>query len=80
MCFEGEAKMSKVRSAINWWSKEYISMIIIKTASRNVAFKTARMSESALESQVEVTMRRLEAADETRSDEDKQVALDDIRI
>jgi len=34
--FEGEAKASKVRSVMKWWSK-CISMAIAKTASRNVA-------------------------------------------
>ena len=47
------AKKSKVSSAMEWWSK-YISMIISKTASRNVASKVSRMRESALESQEEV--------------------------
>ena len=45
MRFEGEAKSSKVRSAMKWWSK-CISMAINMTASRNVAFKVARISES----------------------------------
>jgi len=49
ICFEGKAKSSKVRSAMKWWSK-CISSAIVKTASRNVAFKVARMSESTMES------------------------------
>ena len=49
ICFEGEAKSSKVRSAMKWWSK-CISMVINKTASRNVALKVAKMSESIMES------------------------------
>ena len=50
ICFEGEAKKSKVRSAMKWWSK-FISMTTTKMASRNVAFKASRLSESVLESQ-----------------------------
>ena len=34
---EGEAKSSKVRSVMKWWSK-CISMAISKTASKNVTF------------------------------------------
>jgi hypothetical protein len=37
--FEGEAKSSRVKAVMNWWSK-CISMVITKTASRNVAFKS----------------------------------------
>merc|ERR1712146_331636 len=40
--FEGEVKRSKVRSYMNWWIK-CISAVIVKTASRNVAFKATRM-------------------------------------
>ena len=50
IAFEGEAKCSKIRSVMKWWSK-CISMAIAETASRNVAFKVARMSESIMESQ-----------------------------
>ena len=53
---------------MKWWSK-CISMIITKTASRNVAFKAARMSESMLESQEEVIIRQPEG-EEARNDED----------
>ena len=42
IAFEGEAKCSKIRSVMKWWSK-CISMAIAKTASRNVAFKVAKM-------------------------------------
>ena len=52
-------------------------MTIAKTASRSVAFKAARMSESALKSQDEVITRKPEG-DETGYDHDKQSALDDI--
>ena len=42
--------MTKVKSVMKWWLK-CISMIIIKTASRNVVFKATRMSERIMESQ-----------------------------
>ena len=54
--FEGEAKASKVRSVMKWWSK-CISMAIAKTASRNVAFKVAKMREAIMEGQDELLMR-----------------------
>jgi len=47
---EGEAKQSKVKSIMKWWSK-CISMVITKDASRNIAFKAAKMSETAFETQ-----------------------------
>ena len=47
IAFEGEAKYSKIRSVIKWWSK-CISMAIAKTASRNVAFKVAKMRDSIM--------------------------------
>ena len=40
-----------------WWSR-CISMVIAKTASRNVAFKMARMRESIMEDQDEIMIRR----------------------
>ena len=43
--FEGQAKPSKIKLVMKWWSK-YISIFIAKTASRNVAFKSAKMTES----------------------------------
>ena len=60
---------------MKWWSK-CISKIITKTASRNLVFKAARMSDSVLESQDEVITRKPQG-DETGND-DKQAALDDI--
>ena len=47
---EGEAKQSRVRSAMRWWTK-CISMVIAKTASRNIAFKAYMMSQAVLEAQ-----------------------------
>ena len=55
---------------MKWWSK-CISKIITKTASRNLVFKAARMSDSVLESQDEVITRKPEG-EETGMDDDKQ--------
>jgi hypothetical protein len=56
VAFEGDAKPSKTRSAMKWWSK-CISMAIAKTASRNVAFKVGKMREAITEDQDEFLMR-----------------------
>jgi len=53
MAFEGEVKSPKIRSVMKRWSK-CISMAIAKTASRNVAFKVAKMRESIMEDQDEL--------------------------
>ena len=45
---EGVAKQSRVRSTMRWWTK-CISMVIAKTASRNVAFKADMMRQAVLE-------------------------------
>ena len=60
--FEGEAKSSKVRSIMKSWSK-CMSMAIAKTASRNVAFKVAKMREAIMEDQDEFLMRNSEHTD-----------------
>ena len=56
VAFEGEAKASKISSMMKWWSK-CISVAIAKTASRNVAFKVAKMREAIMEDQDEFLMR-----------------------
>ena len=56
VAFEGDAKASKTRSVMKWWSK-CISMAIAKTASRNVAFKVAKIREAIMEDQDEFLMR-----------------------
>ena len=56
VAFEGDAKASKTRSVMQWWSKG-ISVAIAKTASRNVAFKVAKMREAIMEDQDEFLMR-----------------------
>ena len=55
--FEGEAKNSRIRSVMRWWSR-CISMVIAKMASSNVAFKVARMMESIMGDQDEIIIRR----------------------
>ena len=62
VAFEGDAKASKTRSVMKWWSK-CISVAIAKTASRNVAFKVAKMTEAIMEDQVEFLMRNSEHTD-----------------
>ena len=54
-------------------------IFLSKTASRNVAFKAARMSEAVLESQDEVITRKPNR-EETESDDDKQTLDDSYRI
>ena len=51
------AKRSKTRSVMKWWSR-CISMAIAKTASRNVAFKVAKMRDSIMEDQDERIIRK----------------------
>ena len=51
--FEGQAKPSKIKSVMKWWSKR-ISMIIAKTAGRNVAFKSGKLAESVFTSQADI--------------------------
>ena len=48
--FEGRAKPSKIKSVIKWWSK-CISMVIVKTASRNVVFKSDKLAKAVFEGQ-----------------------------
>ena len=62
VAFEGDAKASKTRSVMKWWSK-CISVAIAKTASRNVAFKIAKMREAIMEDQDEFLMRNSKCTD-----------------
>ena len=55
IAFEGYAKLPKINSVMKWWSK-CISMVIAKTASRNVAFKAARLGDSIFDRQSEILM------------------------
>ena len=54
IAFEGEAKCSKIRAVMKWWSR-CISMAIAKMASKNVAFKVARMRETIMQDQNELS-------------------------
>ena len=47
---KGHAKQSRVRSTMRWWTK-CVSMVIAKTASRNIAFKAGTMSKAILDAQ-----------------------------
>ena len=76
MSFEGEAKSSKVRSVMKWWST-CISMAVAKTASRNVAFKVARMRESIMEGQDELIMRKLDS-EEVGLEDNNEAVLEDV--
>ena len=62
IAFEGEAKSSKVRAVMKWCSR-CISMAIAKTASRNVAFKVARMRKAIMEDQDELIIRKSDSED-----------------
>ena len=49
---------------MNWWvKKSCISAVIVKTASRNVAFKATRLRDSIMEGQDKFIMRELDNAD-----------------
>ena len=61
---------------MRWWSK-CISMAIAKTASRNVAFKVARMRESIMEDQ-DVFIIRDSGREEVGSEANNRAALEDI--
>ena len=47
IAFEGKAKASRVKAVMKWWTK-CISMVIViaKTASRNVAFKSDKLMDA----------------------------------
>ena len=74
--FEGPVKSSKVRSHMNWWVK-CTSVVIAKTASRNVAFKARKLRESIMEGQDMFIMRELDDA-EVGLGEDREEAVADV--
>ena len=76
VAFEGDPKPSKVRSMMKWWSK-CISVVIAKTASRNVAFKVAKMREAIMEDQDEFLMRNSEHAG-VNADANDRAHLEDL--
>ena len=55
--FEGQAKPSRAKSVMKWWSK-CISMVIAKTASRNVAFKSDKLVDALFQDQSVVQTRQ----------------------
>ena len=55
VAFESQAKSSKIKSVLKWWSK-CISMVIAKTASRNVAYKANKLGELMFARQSEMLM------------------------
>ena len=73
--FEGEAKSWRIRAVMRWWSKR-ISMTTAKAASRNVAFKVARMREAIMEDQDEFLMRKPEHEDEVGLETNNRAALE----
>ena len=78
VAFEGEAKASKIRSLMKWWSKR-IFVAIAKTASRNVAFKVAKMREAIMEDQDEFLMRSPERTDiDVETNTNTRAQLEDV--
>ena len=65
-----------MRSVMKWWSK-CISMAIAKTASRNVAFKVAKMRDSIMEDQDELIIRNSES-EELGLDVNAKDVLEDL--
>ena len=61
---------------MKWWSR-CISMAIAKTASRNVAFKVAKMRDSIMEDQDELIMRKLEC-EELGLEANAKAVLEDV--
>ena len=76
IAFEGEAKRSKIRSVMKWWSR-CISMAIAKTGSRIVAFKVAKMRDSIMEDQDELIIRKSEC-EELGPEVNAKAALEDV--
>ena len=82
IAFEREATSSKIRSVMKWWSK-YISMAIAKTASRNVAFKVAKMRKSIMEDQDEFIIRKSDSEElgfEANNNNINKAALEDVGL
>ena len=51
--FEDQAKPSKIKPVMTWWSK-CISMVIATAASRNIAYNAAKMGESVFAGQSDI--------------------------
>ena len=73
---EGEPKRSKIRGVMKWWTR-CISMAIAKTASRNVAFKVARMRDAIMKDQDEFITREVNFDDGALVANDR-ANLDDV--
>ena len=73
---KGEPKSSKIRAGMKWWTK-CISMAIAKTASRNVAFKVARMRDAIMQDQDEFITRDANLEDVALVANDRAI-LEDI--
>ena len=73
---EGEAKSSKIKAGMKWWTR-CISMVIAKTASRNVAFKVARLRDAIMQDQDEFITRNANFEDVDVMANDKAI-LEDI--
>ena len=73
---EGEPKSSKIRAVMKWWTR-CISMAIAKTASRNVAFKVARMRDAIMKDQDEFITREVSFDDDALVANDR-ANLDDV--
>ena len=61
---------------MKWWSR-CISMAIAKTASRNVAFKVAKMRDSIMEDQDELIIRKSEC-EELGLEVNAKAVLEDV--
>ena len=64
-----------MRSHLKWWVK-CISAVIAKTASRNVAFKARRHSDSIMESQDSFIMHEFEDAEVYFGDDGEEIVAD----
>ena len=69
-------KRSKIRGVMKWWTR-CISMAIAKTASRNVAFKVARMRDAIMKDQDEFITREVSFDDGALVANDR-ANLDDV--
>ena len=60
---------------MNWWVK-CISAVIAKTASRNVAFKARKLSDSIMDSQDSFIMRELDDVEVYFGDDFEEIVAD----
>ena len=74
-----DPKPSKINSIMKWWSR-CISVAIAKTASRNVAFKVAKMREAIMEDQDEFLMRSAECADVDVHTNNRAHCFSDVKL